>query len=263
MFRSRRTPAVALASVLFLPTACKSDPVGIRGPLPDAELRVLFVGNSLTYTNDLPGMVQTIAEAAGHTLAQAAVAYPNLSLEDHWYRGVQREILEAEADIVVMQQGPSSLPQNQIHLAAWADTLATAIRQAGGEPALFMVWPEVTRTSAFDAVYQAYQGAATAVGGLFIPAGQAWLESWSQDPSLPFYGPDGFHPSPLGSQVAALTIYRVLFDADVSELPARMDPTSPGLPVVDLGSDAQTILQGVEEAVAGARQGQELAPTFH
>ena len=32
------------------------------------ELNVLFLGNSYTYVNDVPKMVQNLAHAAGHTL---------------------------------------------------------------------------------------------------------------------------------------------------------------------------------------------------
>jgi hypothetical protein len=103
MSRIRRATVVTLASILFLSAACNSDPVGIDGRLPDAELRVLFIGNSLTYTNDLPAMVQTIAEAAGHTLAQATVAEPNVSLEDLWFGGVEEAVSGS-------QQGQSQDP---------------------------------------------------------------------------------------------------------------------------------------------------------
>ena len=142
------------------------------------------------------------------------------------------------------------MPENQEYLREWTEIIAPVIRDAGGEPALFMVWPESARTHAFDAVYDSYYGAAEAVNGLFMPAGQAWIHVWDQNPELLLYGPDGFHPSPLGSAVAALTIYRVLFNEDVSDLPSRMVPISPGLPTLDLGEHADAIFLAVESAVA-------------
>ena len=242
-----------LALAVILTPGCNKDPLGVEDEkLPEADIRVLFIGNSLTYTNNLPGMVKTIAEAAGQTMVFGMSAAPNVSLEDHWRAGVERTIHSVEADVVVLQQGPSSLPQNQEYLRVWTEKLAPSIRAAGGEPALYMVWPESTRTEAFGAVYESYRGAAEAVSGLFIPAGLAWVQAWNQDPELVLYGPDGFHPSDLGTAVAALTIFRVLFNKDVSDLPSRMEPTSPGLPVVDLGVHAEAIFQAVEIAVDGA-----------
>ena len=85
-----------------------------------------------------------------------------------------------------------------------------------------------------------------------MPAGQAWIHAWAQNPELQLYGSDGFHPSQLGSVVAALTIYRVLFNEDVSDMPSRMVPHTPDLPTVDMGDQADLILLAVEAAVASA-----------
>jgi hypothetical protein len=48
--------------------------------------------------------------------------------------------------------------------------------------------------------------AAVRAGGMFFPAGEAWRAAWARDSTLALYGPDGFHPSPLGTYVAALVI---------------------------------------------------------
>jgi hypothetical protein len=48
--------------------------------------------------------------------------------------------------------------------------------------------------------------AAERVGGLLLPAGDAWQEAWAADSALQLYGPDGFHPSPMGSYLAALVV---------------------------------------------------------
>lgn len=252
MLGAKQLLGMSASLVMILGLGCNSDPASLDDDWPEAEMRVLFVGNSLTYTNNLPAMVQTIAEAAGHTLAQGSVVAANASLEDHWRSGLESTILASEADVVVMQQGPSSLPANQEYLRVWTETLAPVIREAGGQPALYMVWPEVTRVDAFDAVYQSYRAAAASVNGLFIPAGQAWREAWKEDPGLRFYGSDGFHPTQLGSAVAALTIFRIVFNEDVTDLPSRLEPTTPGLPALDLGTNAEIIYQAVELAVAEA-----------
>jgi hypothetical protein len=85
-----------------------------------------------------------------------------------------------------------------------------------------MVWPSVTRRGDFPAVSGSYAAAASAVGGVLMRAGDAWREAWRLDPKLPLYGPDGFHPSRLGSQLAALVVYEQLTGATPSsglELP--------------------------------------------
>lgn len=213
---------------------------------PSADLTVLFIGNSLTESNDLPSMVRAVAAAGGRTISYAVSVASNVSLEDHWYAGAANLITTLAADVVVLQQGPSSLPESQQHLRQWAMQLAGPITAAGGTPALFMVWPDASRLFAFDAVYASYRGAAEAVGGMFIPAGDAWRAVWRRDPDAALYSGDDFHPSRLGSLVAALTIYAVLFDADVRTLPNSIASDVPA-------EQFEMILAAVHEAVVDSR----------
>ena len=52
-----------------------------------APVRVLFVGNSLTEWNDLPGRVAGLAAATGRQLEYEAVTFGGFSLKDHWNQG--------------------------------------------------------------------------------------------------------------------------------------------------------------------------------
>lgn len=175
--------------------------------------RVLFVGNSLTYFHDLPGMVAALSrrEDGAPALEVEAVTLPNASLEDHWARKEARRAIERGGwHYVVLQQGPSSLPESRANLVAWTKRFAKAIRAAGARPALYMVWPAAARSGDFPGVVASYAAAAEAVDGLLLPAGAAWRAAWRRDPALPLYGPDGFHPSPLGTYLAAIVIEAAL-----------------------------------------------------
>jgi hypothetical protein len=54
---------------------------------------------------------------------------------------------------------------------------------------------------------------------LFLPGGEGWLEAWKTDPTLALYGPDDFHPSPLGTYLVALVIYERISGGDARDLP--------------------------------------------
>jgi hypothetical protein len=84
-----------------------------------------------------------------------------------------------------------------------------------------MVWPESTRFEFFPDVRASYQLAAREVAGLFLPAGEAWLAAWALDPQLQLYGPDGFHPSELGTYLAALVVFEGITGHDARSLPAE------------------------------------------
>jgi hypothetical protein len=186
-------------------------------------LRVLFVGNSLTATNDLPGRVAALAAAAGRTLEYREVTFGGFSLEDHWNQGDARTaIASGRWDLVVMQQGPSALPESQIYLRDWAVRFADEARAAGTRPALLTVWPESYRQSALSDVIVSYRRAAEAARTELFPAGEAWLAAWRCDSKTTLYGRDGFHPSRLGTYTAALVLYGRLFKAPLRDRTLRL-----------------------------------------
>jgi hypothetical protein len=178
------------------------------GPPP---LRILLVGNSLTSANGLPAMLERLGSLNGTPLVTNTVAAPNFSLEDHWQSGEARRLLRGGGwTVVVLQQGPSALPESRVSLREFTRRFGEEIHEAGARPALYMVWPAKGRLGDFDRVSESYRLAAADVHGILLAAGDAWREAWKRDPALPLYAADEFHPSSLGSYLAALVIYQGL-----------------------------------------------------
>ena len=193
-------------------------------PASGRQIRVLFVGNGLTYVNDLPGMVAALAQNSGDQITQASVAFPNFSLEDHWNDGrALQAISGSKWDLIVLQQGPSSLATSRDLLVDFAKRFADAADRRGARVALYSVWPSSDRPMDFDAVTANYAAAADTTDGILFPAGEAWRAAWRRDSSLELYGPDGFHPSPLGSYLAALVMYQQLTGRSPERLPTSFD----------------------------------------
>ena len=218
---------------------------------PADPLRVLFIGNSLTYFNDLPAMLEALAKAGGQSaLSWKGVLIPGASLEDQWRAGEARRAIAAEKwDFVVLQQGPSASPEGRAMLLGYADRFARAIRAAGGRPAIYMVWPSSSRTSDFDDVSQSYRLAARQVDGLLFPVGEAWRLAAKRDAKLDLYS-DDLHPTPAGSYLAALVMYQQLYGESPIGLPAKLS-LEKGAVLVDL-SDAEAKL--LQEAAAEANR---------
>ena len=145
-------------------------------------------------------MVEALARAAGTVAVETtAVTASNFSLEDHWNQGNARAaIARGGWSAVILQQGPSALPESRVLLRDYSKRFAAEAQKAGARPALYMVWPSQARARDFDDVSRSYTLAARDVAGLLLPAGDAWREAWRRDPSLALYGSDGFHPSGLG-----------------------------------------------------------------
>jgi hypothetical protein len=207
------------ATLLLVLVACAA--AGGAGAQPQ-HLRVLFLGNSLTATNNLPGTVAAIARAGGHTAIDVETIAPGgYALEDHWANGAAlAAVRTGRYDVVVLQQGPSSLPESRVNLIEWTKRWADEARAHDTRPALLTVWPERERFSVFADVVRNYRDAARAANALLLPAGQAWRNAFRRQPALRLYGPDAFHPSRLGSYLAALVAYTGLTGELPHALPA-------------------------------------------
>ena len=194
--------------------------IGETEPAQTGGVRVLFIGNSLTFLNDLPGTLSSMALSVGDTIHVETVAQPNFALIDHYNDSNALEtIARGRWKYVVLQQGPSTTQINRDSLILAAQLFNTHIRAVGATPALYMVWPSRDRKTFFDAARISYQMAAAAVNGIFIPAGRAWVTAWETDTSLALYHQDGLHSSPLGTYLAALVLYERITGHDARLLP--------------------------------------------
>ena len=191
------------------------------GPQPIGDgTKVLFIGNSLTYVNDVPGILQALADSAGgEKLAVASRANANYALIDHWVDGVaQRDIAQGGWKWVVMQQGwtPAGIYRDTLRLAA--RNFGVEIAKIGAKGAMYQTWPPSNRPSDFAGSIESYELAAADINGVVFPVARAWLETWKKDPNVQLYS-DGLHASVAGSYLAALVMYARIFDRTPVGLP--------------------------------------------
>jgi hypothetical protein len=185
--------------------------------------RILFIGNSYLYVQDIAGIVQALADSAGgDKLAVATVAGADMALIDHWFTGFSRpEIAKGGWEWVVLQQGPSAVAVNRDTLRLATKLFAAEIVKVGAKPALFSAWPQAVHASDFPHAIQSYRLAASDVNGVFLPVAPAWLGAWSRDPSVSLYL-DGLHPSIEGAYLSALVVYGKLLGKTTVGLPAGL-----------------------------------------
>jgi hypothetical protein len=230
------TAAIAIA------TAClELPPSSPQFRNPATGQRVLFIGNSLTFYNDLPVMVQGLADAAGgDSLIIAMVAGADMALVDHWNGGVRNVITGAQWDYVVLQQGPSSTAINRDSLRTLTMMFAPVIKNSGGKTVLFSAWPAMDRRQDFARAAESYRLAAEDVGGLYAPVANAWIEAWNRSSDLSLYA-DGLHANVTGSYLAALVIYSTIFQKSPVGLPATFELRTGGS--VSLPAELNALLQ--------------------
>ena len=219
-----RSPWYMLA---LLSLACTS-PVIVDVPNPTSPppppvvgggMRVLFVGNSLTYTYNVPQLVRQLAVAAGKpTPIITSRTAGDYALEDHWNEGqVQRDLRDGQYNVMILQQGPSTLTASGEHLTQWVRTFATAAAAVNTRVGVYAISAPVGAN--YEAGVEHYRTAADVSSTAFYPTSQAWLEAWSLDEAMPLYGGDGFHPSRHGATLNAMVIAALVFDIDPSTMP--------------------------------------------
>jgi hypothetical protein len=235
-------PLLSLALIACLGNTSAPQLIGDGAP-------VLFIGNSHTYMNDLPGILQALADSAGgEKLATMSLANANYALIDHWNDGAARqEIEKRQWRYVVMQQGwtPAGVCQDTLRLAT--QLFSESIRRAGGTPAVLEVWAPASRPGQFAGTIESYRLAAQDVSGLLFPAAEAWLEVQTRKPGYVLYG-DDLHANVAGSYLAALVMYARIFSKSPVGLPAILRTRS-GV-TITLSAEVALVLQQVAADIA-------------
>jgi hypothetical protein len=229
-----------IATAMFVATFLTSVPASAQETTP---LSVLFIGNSYTLFNDLPGTVAAMGRGTGVDLIADTCAVGGKSLAWHVR---QPETLAAIAsrswDIIVLQDHslvPSLPPEELLEKALPAlHELAELIRNNSPTTriVLYETWgrretdrPRCRRdrrTCTFDgrtaALQNGYRAYAEEIGAEIARVGTNWHHV-VRDTSThrPFAAArlwlnDGSHPSSLGSYLAAATILRTIAGTSVT-----------------------------------------------
>lgn len=211
-------PILLLTVLLISLNGCAGDSgedtfSGCEAVAAETDYSILFIGNSLTFTNNLPELVTSKASEMEITLATKMIAYPNYALEDHWNDGdIQQLIACGIYDFVIIQQGPSSQAEGRASLLEYGGKIAELCNANGAELAFFMVWPALANYNTFPGVIANYTDAAEATSAILCPVGRVWKEYFDKTSDYSYYGPDNFHPSREGSLVAAEVILASLLN---------------------------------------------------
>jgi hypothetical protein len=219
------------------------------GPVGPA-VRILFLGNSLTAGNDVPGLVKAMAEAGGVPVFVHALTPGGVGMEDHWNNPQTREMVGwGRWTHVVLQQGPSSRPESQADLKKWAEIWGREIRVQGATPVFYMVWPVKSEPQMFPEVAKSYRAGAEAAKGTVAATGEAWQELLRLDPTAELYS-DDLHATPLGSYLAALVLTHRLTGVKPEKVPGKLTLES-GAVVEVPAEKLEAVRRAAEKAIEG------------
>ena len=195
-----------------------------------APATILFIGNSYTYTNDLPGMFIALLGSTTPPLPwkQDSVVAGAATLQvQATSTGAMAKIAQGGWTWVVLQGQsvePACWPDNFVY---WAKILAQQVKTAKAKLAYFSTWPRkvgstdladpcpgATPAAMFAKLKAGYQQAADQTGGLRVPVGDAWMQVVQNNPEIELYNGDLSHPSVAGTYLTACVFAKVLVGID-------------------------------------------------
>ena len=185
-----------------------------------APLRVLFVGNSYTYVNDLPSVVHALGDATpGASVDVDSVTVGGATLESLWDTTfAPSRIASGHYDVVVIQGNSLDAFGTGEFFYPYAHLFADAVKASGAR----LVWYETWARQAGDDVYaggvttpafmtrsidHGYRYVSEQWGGAVGRCGVAWQRALAALPTVNLYASDGSHPSPAGTLLAACTLF--------------------------------------------------------
>jgi len=187
--------------------------------------RVLFIGNSYTAANDLPFTFQQLAGAGGHAVETDSSTPGGYTLRQHLADADTEAKLKSKRwDFIVLQEQsevPADATDRAQAMYPAARELIAQVRSRGAEPILFETWAHQygwpqDRLPSYEAMQEqvdsGYNGLAAEQRVTVAPVGEAWRSLRVSSPSLDLWQPDGSHPTPGGTYLAACVFFATVFN---------------------------------------------------
>src|SRR5262245_12819629 len=183
-----------------------------KGILECPSMKVLFIGNSFTARNNLPGLIAQLAATRGKIMQHDLISAGGASLRAHWNAGeALRAIKGGHYDYVVLQE-QSTLPiKNAKRMHENVRLFDEAIKAAGAKTVLYMTWARRHAPESQQAITEAYAGIGGELGATVVPVGVAWQRFLREYDQPALYDKDQSHPTLAGSYLAACVFLAVLF----------------------------------------------------
>ena len=242
-------------------------------PAPTRELRVLFVGNSLTYVNNLPRLLHAMAasQPGMPSITTATYVAPGGTVAERWTDGHAAAALrDGHWDVLVLQERGGLLAcmvdserrqESECRASDRAHRDFTELAGSRGSRVLLLAtWgPDGDWQRRLDEAIRKLSGKLRSGGAdvAVVPAGST-LRTWArrQPADAPAF-PDGVHPGLPASLIMAAQLYRVVTGEDAQPhdlaidfplLPAKalVKPDSPLESQSQLAGDGRSLLLKAE-----------------
>ena len=175
--------------------------------------RTLFIGNSFTARNDLPGLLAKLTAAGDKgALEHELISVNGAPLRTHLNKGeALRRMQASHWDYVVLQE-QSTLPvKNPVRTAENIRDFDAEIKSSGARTVLYMTWARQNAPDNQAVLSETYTQVGHELSAVVVPVGLAWQHCLAASPEIGLHDKDQSHPNLAGSYLAACTFYATLF----------------------------------------------------
>lgn len=180
-------------------------------------VRVLFVGNSYVYYNNLAQMIGLITDSMDTKIICKKSTIGAATLEQHWNgsRGLKSKqiIASNKFNIVVIQDNSMWPLEHKDSLLFFGHLFCDYIKANGAKPYLYNTWAREKTPETQTKINEVYSELAKAENATVVPVGASWALARQSMPNMNLFHPDGSHPSALGTFLIALNFIKKITGA--------------------------------------------------
>lgn len=190
--------------------------------------RILFVGNSYTYRNNMPKLFEKIAESKGERVEVSHVTRGKYTFYLHAKRKkLHRALTNEKWDVIILQGSSRDMLRDSVRFRKKTypalDKMIGMIqrKQKDAKVYFYMTWPyrkgdpKTERFSNPDSMLQAvasgYENLKARYKVPVIPVGSVWRNYAVKYPESNLYLKDNSHPTYEGSYLVACTMYAAIY----------------------------------------------------
>jgi hypothetical protein len=213
----RNLVSVVAATLL---TGCGVQPAKVTATVPEpataaaaqaddveADIRILFVGNSHTTGHDLPNLVCKMIQFQQPEKAVRSRVVSVAFLEDAARNPeLKHEIASRRWNVVVLQAQKISMSGRFDYSRKEGIDIAKQAKDTGAAVYFFSEWARRGVEDEGRRTEKIYQAMAEAAGGFVVPIGAAWDLAFDEQPDLTLHEADGNHESALGTFLTACVL---------------------------------------------------------
>lgn len=187
-------------------------------------LRVLFVGNSYTYYNNLIQVVSLISDSLDTKLICTKSTVGGTNLGEHWneQKGLLSKSLirNGHYNIVVLQDHSMRPIEAPDSLLFYGQLFCHLINDKGAKPFIYNTWSREKTPETQPIINESYSKLSATCNAVRVRVGDCWQEYLKRSPNSNLYFSDGSHPSNLGTFIAALCFVKAILGRLPQNLPS-------------------------------------------